>query len=61
MSQINQLAELVGIQASYTDNSGNPVPTKDSSRDALLSAMGYNIEDTQQIELRIFDIITHGA
>ena len=50
MSPINQLAELVGIQASYTDNSGNTVHTSDASRDAILSAMGYNPHDAQQIE-----------
>lgn len=53
MTPINQLAELVGIQASYTDNSGCPVATKDASRDALLSAMGYNTEDSLQIEQAI--------
>ena len=58
MSLQNQLAELVGIQASYTDNSGSTVHTSEKSRDALLRAMGYKPEDdaqTQQDIVRLRD------
>jgi 4-alpha-glucanotransferase len=48
--QLNQLAALVGIQPGYTDNSGNQVQTSDRSRDALLGAMGYQLDDAQQTE-----------
>lgn len=48
MTLLNQLAELVGIQPGYTDNSGNEVQTSEKSRNALLTAMGYQLDDEQQ-------------
>ena len=48
--------KLVGIQASYTDNGGQTVNTSDRSRDALLSAMGYDIEDKGAVDAAITDL-----
>ncbi|MFT5161442.1 MAG: 4-alpha-glucanotransferase [Alteromonadaceae bacterium] len=50
MTLLNQLAALVGIQAGYTDAAGQSVQTSDRSRDAILSAMGFTLDDEQQTQ-----------
>lgn len=44
MSLIEQLSDLVGFHRGYTDAFGNQVVAKDEARQALLRAMGYNID-----------------
>lgn len=53
MTLIEQLAELVGIQPGYTDASGQQVVTSNESRDGLLRAMGYQLEDETQLQQTI--------
>lgn len=48
MTLLDQLAALVGIQSGYTDAAGLPVKTSEKSRDAILTAMGFELTDEQQ-------------
>jgi 4-alpha-glucanotransferase len=56
MTLLNQLAALVGIQPSYTDNGGQQVVTSDKSRDAILTAMGYALIDETQTQKDIVQL-----
>lgn len=56
MTLIEQLAELVGIQSGYTDAGGQQVTTSAESRDGLLSAMGYQLDDETELQKAIDDL-----
>lgn len=53
MTPIEKLAEKVGFHTSYTNSFGEQIYANDESREALLKAMGYQIDTPQQIELCI--------
>ncbi len=59
MTLIEQLAALVGIAPGYTDASGVEVTTSDESRDGLLRAMGYPLDDQAMLQQAI-DELTMG-
>jgi 4-alpha-glucanotransferase len=50
MSLVERLAELVGFYSSYTGTFGEQVFAKNQARQALLSAMGYKLDDKSLTE-----------
>lgn len=56
MTLIEQLAGLVGIAPGYTDASGQYVQTSAASRDGLLHAMGYRLDDESQLQKYIEEL-----
>lgn len=49
MSALEQLADLVGVAAGYTDAFGKPVETPLEVRRGLLAALGFAVEDEAAI------------
>lgn len=49
MTTSQRLAELAGIQSSYFDIYGREQRLSDAGRDALLSAMGYTVDDPRAL------------
>ena len=56
MNLIEKLADLVGFHRNYIDAFGNQVNAKDEARQALLKAMGYNIEQDEAIAQSIAEL-----
>lgn len=56
MNLIEKLADLVGFHRNYIDAFGNQVHAKDEARQALLKAMGYNIDQDEAIEQSIAEL-----
>lgn len=50
MRLLERLSELVGFCSSYTGTFGEQVFVKDQAREALLSAMGYKLDDNSLVE-----------
>jgi 4-alpha-glucanotransferase len=50
MSLVERLAELVGFYSSYTGTFGEKVFAKDQAREALLSSMGYQLDEKSLTE-----------
>lgn len=49
MNQIKQLADLVGFHRSYIDCFGRHVPANEQAEHALLTAMGYDLENEAKL------------
>ena len=50
MNLVERLAELVGFYSSYTGTFGEKVFAKDQAREALLSSMGYQLDEKSLTE-----------
>lgn len=49
----DRLVEIRGIESNYTDAWGNPAQVTQSSKDKLLKAMGYDVDDEQTLEKQV--------
>ncbi len=56
MNLIEQLAELVGFHATYTNSFGKQVYAKDEARHSLLNAMGYDLSSDEKINASITEL-----
>ena len=61
MNNITRLAKLVGFEDSYTNSFGEHVLPKEQALCALLTAMGYNLEDDQTIQVYINQLTNKSA